>query len=98
MEDYALSRLTNTGLIFISTTLSDFSSRSFNNFTAHSPTKEYLLSIDVSVGVDLAVTNVTAGEMGFTMVDVTTPYNSDAIKAAGENPNSPGGLNQQSKN
>lgn len=49
-------------------------------------------------GVDLAVTNVTAGEMGFTMVDVTTPYSTDAIKSAGETPNSPGSLNQQKQN
>ena len=48
-------------------------------------------------GVDLAVTNVTAGEMGFTMADITTPYSTDAIKSAGENPNSPGSLNQQSQ-
>ena len=47
-------------------------------------------------GVDLAVTNVTAGEMGFTMANITTPYSSDVVtNATSVNANAPGNLNQQ---
>ena len=46
-------------------------------------------------GVDLAATEVTAGEMGFTLADVTTPYQADTISnATSNNPNAPGNLNQ----
>lgn len=50
-------------------------------------------------GVDLAVTNVTAGEMGFTMANVTSPYSSDTVKnATSSNANAPGNVNQPRKN
>ena len=46
-------------------------------------------------GVDLAATEVTAGEMGFTLANVTTPYQTDTISGAtANNPNAPGNLNQ----
>lgn len=46
-------------------------------------------------GVDLAVTEVTAGEMGFTLANITTPYQSDTIsKATSGNSNAPANLNQ----
>ena len=46
-------------------------------------------------GVDLALTTVTPSEMGFTLVDVTTPYNSDAnMTTPLESPNSPSSLNR----
>ena len=46
-------------------------------------------------GVDLAATEVTAGEMGFTLANVTTPYQTDTISnATSDNPNAPGNLNQ----
>lgn len=45
-------------------------------------------------GVDLAVTKVTPGEMGFTMVNVTTPYSADAVNSASKNSNAPGNINQ----
>ena len=47
-------------------------------------------------GVDLAVTNVTAGEMGFTMANITTPYSSETVSGAtSKNANAPGNINQQ---
>ena len=47
-------------------------------------------------GVDLAITNVTAGEMGFTLATPTTPYQTDTVaNATSGNPNAPGNLNQQ---
>ena len=46
-------------------------------------------------GVDLAVTNVTAGEMGFTMANITTPYSSDVVTNATSNANAPSNVNQQ---
>lgn len=46
-------------------------------------------------GVDLAVTKVTAGEMGFTMATITTPYSSESINKAGSNSNAPASINQQ---
>ena len=47
-------------------------------------------------GVDLAITNVTAGEMGFTMNTVTTPYKTDVVtEATSGNTNAPGNINQQ---
>lgn len=46
-------------------------------------------------GVDLAVTNVTAGEMGFTMANVTSPYKTDTVtNATSGNANAPGNVNQ----
>ena len=46
-------------------------------------------------GVDLAITPVTAGEMGFTLANVTTPYQTDTItNATSGNPNAPANLNQ----
>ena len=46
-------------------------------------------------GVDLAATEVTAGEMGFTLANVTSPYQADTIKnATTNNPNAPGNVNQ----
>ena len=47
-------------------------------------------------GVDLAVTEVTAGEMGFTLANITTPYKTDIVtEATSGNPNAPGNLNNQ---
>jgi len=44
-------------------------------------------------GVDLAVTTVTPGEMGFTLTDVTSTYNADAgLNAPNTNPNAPDNL------
>ena len=46
-------------------------------------------------GVDLAVTNVTAGEMGFTMANITTPYSSDVVtNATSDNSNAPKNVNR----
>ena len=46
-------------------------------------------------GVDLAVTNVTAGEMGFTLANVTSPYATDTVKnATSGNANAPGNVNR----
>ena len=46
-------------------------------------------------GIDLAATEVTAGDMGFTLATVTTPYQSDIISGATQNnPNAPGNLNR----
>ena len=46
-------------------------------------------------GVDLAATEVTAGEMGFTLANVTTPYQTDTISGAtSNNQNAPANLNQ----
>ena len=46
-------------------------------------------------GVDLAVTTVTPNEMGFTLVDMATPYNSDAnMTTPLESPNAPSNLNR----
>lgn len=46
-------------------------------------------------GVDLAATEVTAGEMGFTLANITTPYSADTIsRATSNNPNAPANLNQ----
>ena len=47
-------------------------------------------------GMDLAITEVTAGEMGFTLTNVTTPYSSEAVNnATSQNANAPGNVNQQ---
>ena len=47
-------------------------------------------------GMDLAITEVTAGEMGFTMVNVTTPYSSETVNnATSQNANAPGNVNRQ---
>ena len=46
-------------------------------------------------GVDLAATEVTSGEMGFTLTNITTPYQTETInKATSDNPNAPGNVNQ----
>ena len=46
-------------------------------------------------GVDLALTEVTAGEMGFTLSNVTTPYQTETIaNATTSNPNAPGNINR----
>ena len=46
-------------------------------------------------GIDLAATEVTAGEMGFTLATPATPYQTDTISnATSGNPNAPGNLNQ----
>ena len=46
-------------------------------------------------GVDLAVTTVTPQEMGFTIFDVTTPYNSDAnMTTPLDSPNAPSNINR----
>lgn len=46
-------------------------------------------------GVDLAVTTVTPGEMGFTLVNVTSPYSDNANMTSPLNsPNAPGNLNR----
>ena len=47
-------------------------------------------------GMDLAITEVTAGEMGFTLTNVTTPYAEDTItNATSQNSNAPGNVNKQ---
>ena len=47
-------------------------------------------------GMDLAITEVTAGEMGFTLTNVTTPYSSETVNnATSGNANAPGNVNQQ---
>ena len=47
-------------------------------------------------GMDLAITEVTAGEMGFTMVNVTTPYSSETVNnATSQDANAPGNVNRQ---
>ncbi len=44
-------------------------------------------------GVELAVTTVTPGEMGFTLANVTSTYNADAgLDAPNKNPNAPDNL------
>ncbi|MBR6887419.1 MAG: efflux RND transporter periplasmic adaptor subunit [Selenomonadaceae bacterium] len=44
-------------------------------------------------GVELAVTTVTPGEMGFTLANVTSTYNADAgLNAPNKNPNAPDNL------
>ena len=46
-------------------------------------------------GVDLAVTTVTPGEMGFTLSEITSTYNSDTnMTAPLDSPNSPSNLNR----
>ena len=46
-------------------------------------------------GVELAATEVSAGDMGFTLSNITTPYQTDQISGAtSNNPNAPGNLNQ----
>ncbi len=46
-------------------------------------------------GVELAATEVSAGDMGFTLSNLTTPYQTDTITGATtNNPNAPGNLNQ----
>lgn len=46
-------------------------------------------------GVDMAVTKVTAGEMGFTMTNVTSPYKTDTVtEATSGNANAPGNINR----
>lgn len=45
-------------------------------------------------GVDLAVTTVTPGEMGFTLVDVKSQYSDSSMSAPLNSPNSPRNLNQ----
>ena len=47
-------------------------------------------------GMDLAITEVTPGEMGFTLVNVTTPYSSETVNnATSQNANAPGNVNRQ---
>lgn len=46
-------------------------------------------------GMDLAITEVTAGEMGFTLTNVTTPYSSEAVNSASQNANAPTNVNKQ---
>ena len=47
-------------------------------------------------GMDLAITEVTPGEMGFTLTNVTTPYSSEAVTGATSgNANAPGNINKQ---
>ena len=46
-------------------------------------------------GVDLAATEVTAGEMGFTLANVTSTYQADTInRATSDNPNAPSNVNR----
>ena len=46
-------------------------------------------------GVDLAITTVTPGEMGFTLVNVTSPYSDNSnIATPLQSPNSPSNLNR----
>ena len=53
---------------------------------------------DLREGVELAITNVTPGEMGFTMTEVTTPFNESTVTGAtAGNPNAPGNVNQPAK-
>ncbi len=50
----------------------------------------------ITEGVDLAITNVTPGEMGFTMANVTTPYQADVVnQATSSNANAPGNVNSR---
>ncbi len=47
-------------------------------------------------GVELAPTTVTAGEMGFSLVDIKTPYVTDSnLESAANNPNAPANLNKK---
>jgi len=47
-------------------------------------------------GVELAPTTVTAGEMGFSLVDIKTPYVTDSnLESAATNPNAPANLNKR---
>ena len=44
-------------------------------------------------GIELNIQNVTPGEMGFTLTNVTSTYNADAgLDAPNTNPNSPDNL------
>ncbi len=53
---------------------------------------------DLREGVDLAITNVTPGEMGFTMTEVTSSFNEKTITGATtDNANAPGNINQPAK-
>jgi membrane fusion protein (multidrug efflux system) len=46
-------------------------------------------------GVELAMTEVSAGDMGFTLSNITTPYQTETINnATSSNPNAPGNLNR----
>ncbi|MBR6013089.1 MAG: efflux RND transporter periplasmic adaptor subunit [Selenomonadaceae bacterium] len=46
-------------------------------------------------GVELAVTNVTPGEMGFTLANVTTPYKTDVVTSvSSSNANAPANVNR----
>ena len=49
-------------------------------------------------GVDLAVTEVTAGEMGFTLSEVTSAYNADSATPSAGSPNANSSPNQNSNN
>ena len=47
-------------------------------------------------GVELAPTVVTAGEMGFSLVDIKTPYSTEShLDSAASSPNAPANLNRQ---
>ena len=47
-------------------------------------------------GMDLAITEVTPGEMGFTLTNVTTPYSSETVNnATVGHANAPGNVNRQ---
>ena len=47
-------------------------------------------------GVELAPTVVTAGEMGFSLVDIKTPYSTDShLDSAASSPNAPSNLNKR---
>ena len=47
-------------------------------------------------GVELAATPVTAGEMGFSLVDIKTPYSTDShLESAATSPNAPANLNKK---
>ena len=53
---------------------------------------------DLREGVDLAITNVTPGEMGFTMTEVTSSFNEKTVTGATtDNANAPGNINQPAK-
>ncbi|MBR1730106.1 MAG: efflux RND transporter periplasmic adaptor subunit [Selenomonadaceae bacterium] len=49
-------------------------------------------------GVDLAVTEVTAGEMGFTLSEVTSAYNADSATPSAGSPSANSSPNQNSNN
>ena len=47
-------------------------------------------------GVELAATPVTAGEMGFSLVDIKTPYSTEShLESAATSPNAPANLNKK---